>query len=500
MMHNLTRNSIIFYLLLTSCCLLLFAYPPGWSDDILLTPETPGYRLDPDISVDESNNVWVVWDSTFWGSTGYVYYTKRDSLGNCLIPETVLPDSDASNNGHVKVAIDAANNVHIQWTEPSVTGEGIGYAKLDNSGSLIVNPHLAMPGYGTGESCNRHAIALDKYKNIHVIWDEQPLESNQISYTKLDSLGDTLIGRIRVSPVGVYAIWPGIGVDSFANCHLGYRLAYTSIDSLAYTKIDKDGNILISNKILDAGTLPSIVADRSQNIHMVYPSNPTGYAWSIRYLKLDQNGNFLVAPKTIFNGFGAVHMAIDSLQYLHVVWDPESSGVQTITYTKLDTLGNFVIPPMQIVYPPYSPGGGAPRIAVDKSNRLHLVWVDGRLDPGVTCDIFYKRGENETTVREIKKLRYIEQDRIKIYPNPFSDVTRITFLFRGIEHSFSPTDRLEIYEITGRQVKTFASCRLAGTITWEGTDDHNIKLPNGVYFIRFTCETGQKAVSVIKLQ
>jgi len=157
--------------------IISYAYPGGWSDDILLTPETPGYRLNPDISVDSYNNVWVVWDSNFWGS-GYVYYTKRDSVGSCIIPETILPDSMHSSLGQTKLVVDNSDNVHIQWTEPSATGYGIGYAKLDNGGSIIVNPHLAMPGHGGGSSCNRHEIAMGKYKNMNIVWDENPLETN----------------------------------------------------------------------------------------------------------------------------------------------------------------------------------------------------------------------------------------------------------------------------------------------------------------------------------
>jgi hypothetical protein len=100
-------SSFIFYL--TSSILhltsFLYSYPPGWSDDILLTPETSGYRNEPDVSVDSYNNVWVIWDSVFWGD-GYIYYTKRDSLGNCIISETALPDPMHSCGGHAKVVLD----------------------------------------------------------------------------------------------------------------------------------------------------------------------------------------------------------------------------------------------------------------------------------------------------------------------------------------------------------------------------------------------------------
>jgi len=460
---------------------IIYSYPDGWSDDILLTPETPGYRLDPDISVDSYYNVWVVWDSNFWGS-GYVYYTKRDSLGNCIIPETMLPDPLYSCGGHTNVVVDNSDNVHIQWTEPSPTGKGIGYAKLDNSGSIIVNPHLAMPGYGGGESCNRHEIALDKYKNINVVWDEQPLETNQISYTKLDSLGDTLISRIRVSPVSLYSIWPGIGVDSFGNVHMAYRTDTTTVvNRFTYSKLDKDGNILISNKVLGFGGIPVMNADRSQNIHIVY-CDPTGPGNSIKYLKLDQDGNFLISPKTIsiHENNSYPHMAMDSLQYLHVVWHLEDP--MGIVYTKLDTLGDFIISPIMVVYPPDAVWPGHPRIAVDRSNRLHLVWTDQRL--GHT-DIYYKRGENEPGIEETTQLKTTPLPKITVSPNPFNNSVTIRFFLEQSTSASTKNMELKIYDVSGKLVKEF---NLKSSMVWYGCDNSGKQLPNGVYFLKFEIE------------
>ncbi|MBA7511275.1 hypothetical protein ES705_03266 [subsurface metagenome] len=513
-MKKLLKKSLILSCILHLASCILFSYPPGWSDDILLTPETSGYRNEPDVSVDSYNNVWVIWDSVFWGD-GYIYYTKRDSLGNCIISETALSDPMHSCGGHAKVVLDNSDNIHIQWTEPSPTGNGIGYAKLDNDGSIIVNPNLAMPGYGGGESCNRHEIALDKYKNINVVWDEQPLETNQISYTKLDSLGDTLIARIRISPTGIYSIWPGIGVDSFANNHMAYRTGGGASDSLTYSKLDKDGNILISNKILGTGGIPVMISDQSQNIHMIY-ADPAGPGISIEYLKLDQEANILVGPITLsineYNNYP--HMAMDSLQYLHVVWDTESGGAFPIMYAKLDTLGNFVIPPMQVVYPPYTPGGGMARIAVDRSNKLHLVWVDGRLNPGVSTDIFYKRGENENTVEEMSRLKTANLPGITVFPNPFSEVAKISF---GnvhpdrITHSSYGTGsaegmELKIFDASGRLVRSFPIINLCNpnksvvSVYWAGTDDIGNHLPAGVYFIRLSSAALTQSTRVILLK
>jgi hypothetical protein len=470
---------------------LIFAYPPGWSDDILLTPETNGYRDEPDICIDSYNNVWVVWDSVTLGN-GYIYYSKRDSLGNCIIPETVLPDPQSSCIGNARVVVDRGNNVHIEWTEPSPTGLGIGYAKLDSNGMIIVSPKIAMPGYGGGGN-HRYDIALDKYGNINVAWVELPLEAWQISYTKLDSMGDTLISRVRVSPVGMNSIWPGIGVDSMANIHLGYRTDSAGVsDRLTYSKLDKNGNILISNKVLGIGMAPTIICDQSQNVHMVY-IDPTGPGIGIKYLKLDQDGDFIVPPKTIsvHENNNYVHMAMDSLQFLHVVWHLEVP--MGVVYTKLETLGNYVIPPIAVVDTPQAIWPGCPRIAVDRSNRLHLVWDDQRLG---SVDVYYKRGENEAGIEEYDGPEVIAPPKLSASPNPFFKETTIEYAI--ISSPQSPY--ISVYDISGRKVREFAIANKRGNIVWDGTNASGIPLPAGIYYIELSGIDNEISAKVILLR
>jgi len=204
---------------------------------------------------------------------------------------------------------------------------------------------------------------------------------------------------------------------------------------------------------LDTGLSPSIIADKSQNIHIVYPL-PGPTSWVINYLKLDQEGNIIIAPKTIsiYETYNmGQHMAMDSLQYLHVVWTTDSSGTFPIMYAKLDTMGDFIIPPMQAVYPPYTQGGGAARIAVDLSNRLHLVWVDERLKSGVSTAIFYKRGEN-VGIEEASVFKSADFFDITVYPNPFSKATKIS---SSTEQSADGIE-LRIYDASGRLIKDFS--------------------------------------------
>ena len=482
-MVRILKCCVLFYLLPTTYYLLCYAYPPGWSDDILLTPEDNKNRQSCDIDVDGFNNVWVVWDSATWiNGTAEILYSKRDSLGGCLIPETPV-----SNNPTFSIlprlAVDVSNNAQFIWRDWSPQGDGVWHAKLANDGSTVVPSHLAVSGAGGGSSTLLPEMVISKYQELYIIWDEHPSGYNQMNFTKLDSLGNPIISKIQVSLPGIYAFWPGIGVDSFANAHLAYRSDSGFQDRLTYSKLDRYGNILISNRFFGTGLLPTIIADRSQNMHMVY-GDPAGPGTSVEYLKLDQNGDVLVGPLTlsVHEGNFQPHMAMDSLQYLHIVWHAEIDGVFSIMYAKLDTTGNFVIPPMQVVHPPYTSYAGIPRITIDPSNKLHLIWVDGRLSAE---DIFYKRGENEPGIHEASQSQPGEPLNIAITPNPF---TRKILIRWQITNDSKEVD-LKIFDVSGRLVVDLSQ-QVSGigqqsAVSWDGKDLLGHKLPGGVYFLKF---------------
>lgn len=479
---------------------ILYAYPDGWSDDILINADTLAVEEYPDIGIDSKNNVWITWDDNSLIS-GEIYYSKRDSLGNCLIPETNL-SGNASISHFSRIACDQSDNIQFIWRDASPIGEGVWHAKLANNGSVIVAPHLAVSGGGGYFSTLLPAMVLDKYKNINIIWDEDSAGNNKMCFSKLDSVGMPIIEKLSISPDIFDAYWPGIGVDSMANCHLGYRTDSAGGNYwnwLTYSKVDKDGTIIIANKILGYGLLPAIIADYYQNIHIVY-TNSRGPGTTIEYLKLDQDGNILIGPDTInspylYNTYG--HMAMDSLHYLHVVWVAfEVAGFDRIMYAKLDTLANYVIPPMSIVHRPYAVIPSAPRIAVDRSNRLHVTWMDQRLNPGITDDIFYKRGENEQCISDTVINRYDQSFSLSVSPNPFTDWTLIAVsLSDGNE-----IGKLEIYNAVGQLVNEYKLAGQHESVVWRGVDKKGIQLPAGVYFVYVKNNKGRSKCMTVKLK
>jgi hypothetical protein len=501
----LSESRRFWYAFVIVCCLVLIqnilhAYPPGWSDDILLTPEDNKNRQSCDVDIDGFNNVWAVWDSaTLVSGTAEILYSKRDSMGDCLIPETPVSNNPTFST-NPRLAVDASNNVHFIWRDWSPQGDGVWHAKLANDGSVLVPAHLAVSGAGGGASTLLPGMVINKYNELYIIWDESPAGYNQMNFTRLDSLGNPIIDKIQVSLPGVYAFWPGIGVDSFANAHMFYRTDSGIPFRFTYSKLDRSGNVLISNQFYGTGLLPTIIADRTQNMHIVY-GDPSGPGTGVEYLKLDQGGNILVGPLTlsVHEDNFQPHMAMDSLQYLHAVWPFISGDSSGLMYAKLDTLGNYVIPPMAIVYPPYCIYPYEPRIAVDLSNRLHVVWADQRLNPGIAEDIFYKRGENEPGIEETNQ-SLLRPLNITVTPNPFRYNTAIRCQITAKKQKCE----VRVYDITGRRVIDLSeqvsvnSCRLSAS--WDGCDCNGNRLSVGVYFVCIQSSSGDQSLPVILLR
>ncbi len=466
---------------------IALAYPTGWSEDILISPDTSKIKGDPDVYIDSHNQVWASWEYVVSSMHCEIYFTKLDSLGNCLIPETNL-SNNTTNSTLPRIAVDTTDNIHFIWGDDSPMGIGIWYAKLANDGSVLISPHLAVSGAGTSSSW--FETVLNKRQELNIASSEAPSGYNQITFTRLDNDGNPLIPYIQVSPVGFNALRSGIGIDSFENYHFGYRNDTTGIPyRFMYTKMDKNTNITIPQKVFSTGEKASIIADRSQNIHIVYGD----YSWHIQYIKMDQVGNVLVGPRqlTSYRYNSSPRMAMDSLYYLHVVWDLRGDSMG-IMYCKLDTMGDFVIPPMKIVYPPpygYIPIN--PRIVVDWSNRLHLVWQDQRLSH---TQIFYKRGENDIINVNEGENRGYKSIFIYAAPNPFHKEIKINYS----SYKDNTNKNISIYNISGQEVMRFNLANSSGSFYWNGYDRNGYELPAGVYLIRINTKDTFVLQKIIK--
>jgi len=78
-----------------------------------------------------------------------------------------------------------------------------------------------------------------------------------------------------------------------------------------------------------------------------------------------------------------------------------------------------------------------------------------------------------------------EKVLLKNSPNPFNESTEISF---NIKNSAHRDAEIKIYNLQGTRVKTYAIIPDMSSVTWNGTDDNGVVLPNGVYLYTITLD------------
>jgi hypothetical protein len=113
----------------------------------------------------------------------------------------------------------------------------------------------------------------------------------------------------------------------------------------------------------------------------------------------------------------------------------------------------------------------------DKDNIFHMIEISKEVASNV---------EDKVIKNNNSKLFHLKQN----YPNPFNPNTTIRFLL-----SVRSEVKLNIFNIRGQKIKSLLNGeKPAGnySVTWNGTNNKNMKIASGVYFIRMQCNVNEK--------
>ncbi len=83
-----------------------------------------------------------------------------------------------------------------------------------------------------------------------------------------------------------------------------------------------------------------------------------------------------------------------------------------------------------------------------------------------------------TTGVSVDDPQYAEKVLLKNSPNPFSESTTISFNKTTNSHKLN---RICIYNVKGKLIRTYNITPEMNSVTWNGTDANNTVLPSGVY-------------------
>jgi len=273
---------------------------PVISSDFIVCNDSM-YQSEPDSDMDSDGNIWVVWEDFRHSPPGdvlrnaEVYARKISPQGDFLTSELRLTDRDFR-SWFVKVTVDHIDNVHIVFRDIGTNGYDVRYIQLDSIGNAVVPETVVndAEGWQTGEL--RCGLRVDNGRNVHVMWPEH---STDFYYSKLDSSGNLLVDALHVSSEIVFHKHPDISVGPDCSANMVFARQNMGSTVVHFSKVDSSGNLVIDSKPVTPQELdhysfyPKIITDSSSFSHLLYHyrDRALNYKYDPCYIKLDQLGN-----------------------------------------------------------------------------------------------------------------------------------------------------------------------------------------------------------------
>jgi murein DD-endopeptidase MepM/ murein hydrolase activator NlpD len=315
---------------------------------------------------------------------------------------------------HPSIAVDSDNNVHVIWTESHYDTDTekyfsqLYYTKLDRNGTKLVEDiDLSGPPWSASLQSPK-SIAIDSQNNVHIVWKAGYCVRDWwgftdcyegVFYTKLDANGNRLADKLLWS--ATYPTWsnephlhyPHIVVDSNDNLHVSL---WEQAGSIRYLKLDNEGNILAQRKSITTGREPSISVDSQDNVFLAF-FDASDVA--IHLMKLDNEGNIVIDSTKVSNTLNRweaqPRIAIDSTNNIHLVWqDTDADSTWQLYYMKLDNGVNAVVEDKVITNrSPISDWDWIEDLSatIDSSDNIHITWPDNR---DGNLEIYYLKIDN----------------------------------------------------------------------------------------------------------
>ena len=374
------------FILMVASGILVFLQPLSaqtWETTKRLT-WNPGTSASPEIAIDSSDNIHLVWADETPGNLE-IYYKKSADGGTTWTTKRLTWISGWSERP--VIATDSSDNIHVTWYDYNPGNPEIFYKKSTDGGITWTTKRL------TTNSTQSVApdITIDSNDNIHLVWyNEETTGDYEIFYKKSTDGGTTWTTK-RLTWNTEWSERPYIATDSNDNIYVVWYDFSPGNPEIFYKK-STDGGITWTTKRLTSSSsnsiFPEIAIDSKDNINVIYRNDMPGNAEI--YFKRSTNGGSLWTTTRLTWNSGASHgptITTDSINNIHVAWFDWTPGNFEIFYKRSTNGGVTWEDPHKLTW--NSGSSNFPRLGTDSSNNIHLVWHD---ESSGNFEIYYRKG------------------------------------------------------------------------------------------------------------
>lgn len=336
----------------------------------------------PAIAVDSNDHIHVVWEDSTPGNWE-IFYTKSTNGGASWMTKRLTFNSG---NSHMPdITVDSSDHIHVVWYDISPGNWEIYYKKSTNGGSTWSTRRLT---YSLGNS-NQPAIAVSSSDHIHVVWTDDSSGNPEI-YHKKSTDGGITWNTKRLTYSSGTSGYPSVAISSSDHIHVSWFDWTPGTPEIFYKKSSDGGATWMTKRLTyNSGSSlhPSLAVDSSNHIHLVWRDFSPGND-EIFYKKSTDGGATWMTKRLTYNPGWSHFPAIttDTNNYIHVVWHDWTPGDSEI-YHKRSTDGGATWTAKRLTYNTGFSESAA--IAIDSGNAIHVVWQD---DTPVDYEIYYRKG------------------------------------------------------------------------------------------------------------
>ncbi len=398
-----------------------------WTITEVVSTESEHFSTSPSLATDEAGNVHIAWedytDNVRTGTDYDIFYKRWNASISSWTSTEVVSTESTSQSINPSLAVDAAGNVHITWSDytayaGSGTDTDIFYKHWNASTSSWTTTEVVSTESTDGS--HHTSIAVDAVGNVHITWEDGTDyagagSDKDIFYKRWDaSISSWTTTEVVSTESTDYSFFPSLATDSVGNVHITWEDGTDYAGAGIYSDIFyKHWNAsssswttteVVSTESTNYSVRPSLAVDSLGNVHITWYDG-TDYAGAgtdpdIFYKRWNDSISSwttteVISTESTFDSYEP-SLGEDSAGNVYIAWEDRTAyagaggdrdifykfwnaSISTWNTTEVVSIGSIL-------------DSAYPSLAVDSVGNVHVAWHDytDYAGAGVDRDIFYK--------------------------------------------------------------------------------------------------------------
>lgn len=359
--------------------------------------KSSGSSFNPLISVDRQGSINVVWISNAPGNNDVFFSRSTDGGGTFSAPLNL--SNDPADSLSPQLAVDGSGNIDVVWESDNIKF-GVLFSYSTDGGATFSAPvDLAT---NTGGSFGAQ-LALAADGSINVVWEDDSNFGSTISYSRSTDNGATFSAPKNLSGNLGNSFESQIAVDAGGNIDVIWADSTPGNFEIFFSRSTDQGATFSSPNNLSNSPGNSLHAhigvDATGGVYAVWEENVAIDANNkdIFFSHSNDSGANFSAPTNLSNNFGNSRNAwliVDATGAINLSWEDATPGLTNIFYTRSQDAGATFSTPQNLSND--SGSSTDARMAADLNGDLNVVWSDDV--PGVN-QILFSRFTNPQAVK-----------------------------------------------------------------------------------------------------